>query len=374
MHWDTMMFCIGDVKLKSNLLLAPIAGYCDLAFRLVVRSVPGYQGHPTLGLACTDLLCPEAILRETSKTQWLAATCPEDNPVCMQLYGRHVDTMAEAARWAQANGATTIDINMGCPVDKVTKRNGGSKLLCEPDLAVGIVEKLAKTVSVPVTAKIRLGWDDQSLITNTLPPRLADAGASAITVHGRTTEQKFRGSARLEGIAQVVDAVKRHHPHVKVIGNGDVTEPAHARRMLDATGCDGVMIGRGALGQPWLFRDTAYYLATGELPPPCPRADRAKLVLAHFEHLMSMRGEKVAILNLRTRMSWYSKFLQPWPRLRRDVQTISTAQQMRDFLHAGIESLTLKPGEPVLIEPRASGTSAALVTEVTSPGAQMNAQ
>ncbi len=333
---------IGDVQLKTNLLLAPIAGYCDLAFRLVVRSVPGYEGYGTVGLACTDLLCPQAVLNESHKSLWLAATSPEDQPVCMQLYGADGVIMAEAARWAQAHGATTIDINMGCPVDKVTKKNGGSTLLCDPANTIKLAQMVVDAVKIPVTAKIRLGWDETQLITDTLPPALADVGIQAVTVHGRTTEQKFRGSARLVGIAKVVEAVKKRH-NIPVIGNGDVKTPQDAKRMIDVTGCDGVMIGRGALGQPWLFRDTACYLATGELPPPYPRQDRARLVLQHFENLLTMRDERIALNTIKRRMSWYSAHLQPWPGLRRDVQDIKSPQQFRDYMAAGIERMREQP-------------------------------
>jgi nifR3 family TIM-barrel protein len=331
------MLRIGSLTLETPLLLAPIAGYCDLAFRLVVRSVRGPYGG--VGLACTDLLCPQALLSENDKSLWLAATSPDDKPVCMQLYGRDPDIMADAALWAQAHGATTIDINMGCPVDKVTKKNGGSRLLCEPMLAVGIVERLVRTVRVPVTCKIRLGWDEASLITDTLPVALADAGAAAITVHGRTAAQKFRGSANLEGITRVVQAVKRRHPQVSVIGNGDVTSPELARRMFDVTGCDGVMIGRGALGQPWIFRDTAWYLATGTLPPPLPRLQRAQLVLDHFNHMARLRDDRYAVNTIRTRMSWYSQHLQPWPHLKRDVQPMKSAGEFRDYFLAGMAKM-----------------------------------
>ena len=153
---------IGPIQLDSPLVLAPIAGHCDLAFRMTVRSIRAADGsdRKPAGLTWTDLLCPHAILRETEKTLWLAATHPDDQPVAMQLYGRHIDTLAEAGRWAEAHGATTIDINMGCPVDKVTKKNGGSMLLCEPTLAVDITQALVKAVKVPVTCKIRLGWDE----------------------------------------------------------------------------------------------------------------------------------------------------------------------------------------------------------------------
>jgi len=336
------MLRIGNFTASSNLLLAPIAGYCDLAFRLVVRSVPGYQEHPTLGLACTDLLCPQAMLNENDKTLWLAATNKTDSPVTMQLYGRHPESLCPAAIWAVEHGADVVDVNMGCPVDKVTKKNGGSKLLTEPCLAVDIISQLVKTLEptgIPVTAKIRLGWDDDCLITQTLPVALADVGVKAITVHGRTTAMKFKGECRLDGIAQVVESVKAKHPDVAVIGNGDVKEPEHAKRMLDETGCDGIMIGRGALGRPWIFRDIAAYLATGEKPPVYPRVQRAQLVIDHFNHLLNMRDERIALATMKRRMSWYSPHLQPWPHLRRNMQNLVSKQAFYDLMYEGMEKM-----------------------------------
>ena len=329
------MLRIGPVQLQTPLLLAPIAGYCDLAFRLVVRQVRGAYGG--VGLACTDLLCPQALLSENVKSLWLAATCPDDQPLCMQLYGAGGAIMADAARWAEAHGTTTIDINMGCPVDKVTKKNGGSMLLCNVANTVKLAQQVVEAVRLPVTAKIRLGWDDHSLITDTLPLALADVGIQAITVHGRTAEQKFRGSVRLAGIAAVVEAMARRHGDVPVIGNGDIKTPTDAANMMAVTGCAGVMIGRGALGQPWLFRDTAHYLATGEQPPPLSIRRRVELVLAHFDNLLAYRGLRIAINTIRQRISWYSAHLQPWPGLRRDVRHIESAEQFRDFMAAGIE-------------------------------------
>lgn len=346
---------IGGVELPTNLLLAPVAGYYDLANRLVVRSVKGvpcppeHVGEPeydigdgtygAVGLTCTELLCPQAILNESHKTQWLAATSPEDRPVAMQLYGAEPAILAEAARWAEAQGAAIIDINMGCPVDKVTKKNGGSKLLCDPDFAVTIAKTVVDTVSVPVTCKIRLGWDEDQIIADSLPAKLCDVGAQAITVHGRTTAMKFRPSVRLDGIRTVVENVKRHFPGVPVIGNGDIKTPEDAKRMIDTTGCDGVMVARGAFGQPWLFRDIAYYLKTGKLAEPLPRYQRAQLVLDHFEHLLKHRGERVAVNTIRFRTSKYSAHVQPWPGLRRNVQPMKTAEAFRAYWRAGIERI-----------------------------------
>ncbi len=344
---------IGSVQLASNVLLAPLAGYTDLAFRLTVRGIPGYDQPKALGLAFTELLCSYAILNQSNKTMWLAATGKADRPVGMQLYGKHADVLAAAAQWSEANGAATIDINMGCPVDKVAKNNGGSLLLCNPPATVALAARVVKAVKIPVTAKIRLGWDDTCLITDTLPAALADVGIAAITVHGRTTEQMFTGNVRLEGIAAVVKSVKQRHPNVPVIGNGDITEPAHAKAMIDATGCDGVMIGRGALGQPWIFRETASLLRTGKLPPPLTQAQRARIVLGHFEHLLRLRDETHAVRMINQRMSWYSAALQPWPRLKHDVRVMTEADEFRQYMLTGIERL--KRGEPAVkfVEPLA---------------------
>lgn len=348
------MLCIGSVRLPTPLLLAPVAGYFDLANRRMVKSIagvpckPGDLGGPkdvgdgtygAVGLTCTELLCPQAMLKESDKTLWLAATAPDEKPVAMQLYGAEPHILAEAACWAEARGAAVIDINMGCPVDKVTKKNGGSKLLCDPLGAVGIAKTVVDAVKVPVTVKMRLGWDDHQLVSHTLAPALCDIGVQAITIHGRTTEMKFRPSVRLEGIARTVEGVKARHPHIPVIGNGDIASPMDAKKMMDATGCDGVMVARAAMGRPWIFRDTAHFLATGRLPAPLPRAERARLVLRHFDLLLEARGERVALNTIRFRTAKYSPHLQPWPLLRRSVQPMTSAAEFRAYWLAGIERL-----------------------------------
>ncbi|HZL37379.1 MAG TPA: tRNA dihydrouridine synthase DusB [Tepidisphaeraceae bacterium] len=306
---------IGNIQLATNLLLAPIAGYCDVSFRLVARSCGG------VGMACTDLLCPEGVLRETKRSMELAATCPEDSPLCMQLYGGDPDRLCEAARWAEDRGAHVIDINMGCPVDKITKRDGGSKLLCDPDRTLRIVDKIAAVLHhTPLTAKLRLGWDDTCLVAPTLASRLESAGIQLITIHGRTTQMKFSGSARLDGIASVVSAVKR----IPVVGNGDIRTPQDARRMIDATGCAGVMIGRGALSMPWIFRDTWSYLTTGLVPHAPSIEQKCQLMRDHFEHLRRFRNERCAVLEFRKRVSWYAKQMNPCRALRDPMREIDS--------------------------------------------------
>lgn len=252
---------IGPVRLESNLMLAPIAGWSDLAWRITCRELGG------VGLACTDLLSPHGLLSGGEKSLDLARTNDLDQPVGMQLYGADPVLLSEAAKWCADNGATVVDINMGCPVDKVTKKDGGSKLMCDVPGTVRTAERIRSALpdSIPLTAKMRLGWDEQAYdgkCAETLAVRLAGVGVAAITVHGRTTEQLFKGSCRREGIKRVVEAVGEATGAytgeagggVPVIGNGDVTEPGHAVEMMDETGCAGVMIGRGAFAMPWMFR------------------------------------------------------------------------------------------------------------------------
>jgi nifR3 family TIM-barrel protein len=297
---------VGHVQLATNLLLAPIAGYCDLAFRTICREYGG------LGLACTDLLSPQGLLRGTATSLDLAQTNDFDKPIGMQLYGAHPSIMADGARWARDHGATIIDINMGCPVDKVCKTDGGSRLLCIPDTAEQIVNAVMNAVgeTTPVTCKLRLGWFDDQPVAEWLAPRLVAAGARMVTIHGRTTQQKFQGQVNLEGIRRVVEAVKSRFPHIPVIGNGDVTEPEHVTRMLSATGCDGVMIGRGALSTPWIFRD-AWALQTGA--PIAPSPDKPEILAVmrrYFDLMRQYRGDHYAMFQIRRRVSWFAKRLR----------------------------------------------------------------
>ena len=309
---------VGHVPLATNLLLAPIAGYCDVAFRLVARSCGG------VGLACTDLLSPEGVLRESKRSMELAATCEDDRPLAMQLYGSDPQKLCDAARWAEDHRADIVDINMGCPVDKITKRDGGSKLLCNPDNTLRLVERVASSLrAAPLTAKLRLGWDDSSIVAPYLAARLEDAGVAMVTVHGRTTEMRFSGQARLDGIAHVVASVKR----IPVIGNGDVKTPQDAKRMIEVTGCAGVMIGRGALSAPWIFRDTWSHLTTGVIPEPPTIEQKCRLMRDHFRNICSFRNERSAVLEFRKRVSWYSKQMYPCRMLKDEIRLLESADQ-----------------------------------------------
>ncbi len=325
---------IGPLRLSTNLLLAPIAGYCDLAFRTVCREFGG------LGLACTDLLSPQGLLRGTATSLDLAKTNDFDKPVGMQLYGSDPEIMAQGARWAVEHGATVVDINMGCPVDKVTKKDGGSKLLTDLSRAVGVAERVARELekmplsaeewakrlgdarfgtgaavrggaNVPLTCKIRLCWHTSDFESGAacsphLARMLADVGVCAVTVHGRTTEDKFAGNVRLEGIARVVEAVDGRIP---IIGNGDVREPEDARRMVAFTGCAGVMIGRGALSTPWVFRDTWSLLVDGVTPPAPSEAEIIAMIRRFFVLMQGQRDDRYALFQISRRVSWFAKRL-----------------------------------------------------------------
>ncbi len=267
---------IGPIQLRTPLLLAPMAGYCDLPFRVLCRELGG------VGLASTDLLNCHSILKGHPCALQLAATAPADQPLCMQLYGNSNDPLPEAARWAVDHGAVIIDINMGCPVDKVAKKNGGSLLLCDVESTVRLADSIVKAVrdrNVPVTAKVRLGWDRTRIVAPRLAVALENIGIAAVTVHGRTTEQMFKGQADLDGIAEVVASVKS----IPVIGNGDITEPGHVVRMMEQTGCAGVMIARGAIRTPWIFRRAEELLRTGIAGPEPTLMEKIQIVRRHME-------------------------------------------------------------------------------------------
>ncbi len=319
------MLTLGSLELTSNLLLSPIAGYCDLAFRLVVRPLGG------LGLACTDLVNPRGVLRRTGASMALVRTESDDKPLCVQFYGANPAEMIDAARYCRDHGADVIDINMGCPVAKICTRGGGAAMLSDPANAVRLVEAVVQAVDLPVTAKLRLGLDDSTIVAPQLAADLERAGVAAVTVHGRTAADRFGGKVRLDGIARVVGAVRS----IPVIGNGDVRSPADVKRMIDATGCAGVMIGRAALSDPWIFRDSQTYLTTGSLPPPPTVCERLDLIVRHFEQLRQLKNERVACAIMRQRFSWYAARLQPPPGWRHQMRGVRSAnefyQLMREY-------------------------------------------
>jgi nifR3 family TIM-barrel protein len=327
---------LGSVQLSTPLLLAPVAGYTNLAFRLLCRELGG------VGLASTDLLNCHSVLRERPRALELAATDGRDQPLCMQLYGSARDPLPEAAQWAAEHGAAIVDINMGCPVDKVAKKNGGSLLLCDVASTVDLARRVVRAVEgrgVPVSAKLRLGWSRDRIVAPELARRLEEVGIAAITVHGRTTEQRFKGRADLDGIARVVEAVA----HVPVIGNGDITEPEHVTSMMHRTGCSGVMIARGALCTPWLFHRAAALLRTGVAAPEPTRAEKLRVILRHLDLMLEHHGERIAVKTLNQRISWYGKTMGHIKPLKEAVRLARSADEIR---HALLEWLARDERHP----------------------------
>ena len=271
----------GPLTLSSNLFLSPLAGYTNLPFRLVVREVGG------VGLCTTDLVNARSLLEKRAKAFKLIETNAADRPFAVQLFGSVPEEMRDAALVVEGRGAQSVDINMGCPVRKVVKVGGGSAMMTELAKTAALVKAMVDAVKIPVTAKMRLGWDDQNITAPDLARALEDVGVAAIFVHGRTREQGFGGTVNLAGIRTVVQAVRQ----IPVIGNGDITTPEAARHMIQETGCAGVSIGRGAFYDPWIFKRTKHYLETGRTGSPLPAAHTSARDGAHGVTRPTSQGE-----------------------------------------------------------------------------------
>jgi tRNA-dihydrouridine synthase B len=370
---------IGSLKLESNLFLSPLAGYTNLPFRLVVREIGG------VGLCTTDLVNARSLLEKRAKAFKLIETRPEDSPLAVQLFGSVSEEMRDAAACLESIGVASVDINMGCPVKKVCKVGGGSAMMTELDKTSALVRGMVNAVKIPITAKMRLGWDDDNLTAPDLARALADAGVAAIFVHGRTREQGFGGTVNLAGIRKVVEAVKT----IPVIGNGDVITPQAAKKMLDETGCAGVSIGRGAFYNPWIFQHTLHYLKTstslsprgtsrervgvrgvlenrasspqprgnsfsteaspaaplgeerekssgaddqGELLPEPTFDERVRVMCRHLDLMVEVFGEDLGCRMFRKVAPWYSKRFGPASEFNKRVVLVSTRAGFHEVL------------------------------------------
>jgi nifR3 family TIM-barrel protein len=326
---------IGSLTLNSNLFLSPLAGYTNLPFRLVVREVGG------VGLCTTDLVNARSLLERREKAFKLIETRKEDSPLAVQLFGSVPEEMRDAALVVESRGAVSVDINMGCPVKKVCKVGGGSAMMTEHEKTTALVRMMVGAVKIPVTAKMRLGWDDQNITAPDLARALEDAGVAAIFVHGRTREQGFGGTVNLDGIRKVVEAVKT----IPVIGNGDIVTPQAAKKMLDETGCAGVSIGRGAFYDPWIFKRTLEYCsvrpviepgrATGsmlQLPPEPSFSERVRVMCRHLDLMIEVFGEELGCRMFRKVAPWYSKRFGPCHEFNKKVVRIATKAQFLEVL------------------------------------------
>jgi tRNA-dihydrouridine synthase B len=303
---------LGPYELSSNLFLSPLAGYTNLPMRLTVRELGG------LGWATTDLVNARSLIERNHTALKLVASAPGDRPLAIQLFGSVAEEMRDAAVLGQELGAESIDINMGCPVKKVVKIGGGSAMMTELTKTAALVRGMIEAVRIPVTAKMRLGWDDDNLTAPDLARVLEDVGVAAIFVHGRTRAQGFAGTVNLAGIRAVVQAVKT----IPVIGNGDVTTPEAAKHMLQETGCAGVSVGRGAFYDPWIFRRTQHYLQTGVLLPEPDFAERVRVMRRHFERYCEFYGEDHGTRLFRKVAPWYAKRFGPAKPFKQRIITI----------------------------------------------------
>jgi tRNA-dihydrouridine synthase B len=316
------MFQLGTLTLKSNLFLSPLAGYTNLPFRLTLREVGG------LDLATTDLVNARSLLEKNRKAFKLIETCPADQPLAVQLFGSVPEEMRDAAVYLESIGIASVDINMGCPVRKVCKVGGGSAMMTELAKTAALVKGMVDAVKIPVTAKMRLGWDDENLTAPDLARALEDAGVAAVFVHGRTREQGFGGTVNLAGIRAVVQAVRR----IPVIGNGDVTTPEAAKMMFNETGCAGVSIGRGAFYNPWVFTQTLHFMQTGELLPEPAFEERVRVMCRHLDLMEEVFGEELGCRMFRKVAPWYSKRFGPANEFNKRVVLVSSKAQFHDLL------------------------------------------
>jgi nifR3 family TIM-barrel protein len=331
---------LGSVELPSRFALAPLAGYTNLSLRLAVRRLGG------LGLATTDLVNARALLMTSRKTMELLQTCPEDRPVAVQIYGAVAQEMCDAARWLQEYGVTSVDVNMGCPVHKVVRGGGGSAMLCDPAGTVALVRSVVEAVRIPVTVKMRLGWDDADLSAPFFAREFEKAGVAAVTIHGRTRAQGFAGNVNHHGIRAVVEAVE----HIPVIGNGDVRSIADAGQMLETTSCAGIAIGRGALLNPWLFAQLQRWERTGDPGPPPTAMQRLEFMDSHFHLLVDHRGEHFACLTFRKVANWYCRVLRPGRDIQQRLMMIASVADFEDIV-ATIRARLGEEGDTVPAEP-----------------------
>ena len=313
---------IGSLTIPTPLFLSPLAGYTNLPFRLVVREVGG------VGLCTTDLVNARSLLEKNHKALKLIETRAADAPLAVQLFGSVAEEMRAAAVILESLGVASVDINMGCPVRKVCNVGGGSAMMTELDKTSALVRGMVNAVKIPVTAKMRLGWDDDNLTAPDLAHALEDVGVAAIFVHGRTRAQGFGGTVNLAGIRAVVQAVKT----IPVIGNGDVVTPQAARMMIAETGCAGVSIGRGAFYNPWIFQHTNHFIATGELLPEPSFAERVRVMCRHLDLMVAVFGEELGCRMFRKVAPWYAKRFGPAHEFNKRVVQVSTRAEFQEIL------------------------------------------
>ncbi len=321
------MFEIGKLRLQSNLFLSPLAGYTNLPFRLVIREIGGVH------LCTTDLVNARSLLEKNPKAVKLIETNEADTPLSVQLFGGVPEEMRDAAAYLESIGMSSIDVNMGCPAPKVTKTGGGASMMTELAETQKLIRTMVDAVKVPVTAKMRLGWDEDNLTAPDLAMALEDAGVAAVFVHGRTRTQGFDGSVNLNGIGQVVEAVD----NIPVVGNGDVTTVEAAQVMLERTGCAGVSVGRGAFYNPWIFSHVREFLETGAVPEEPSFDERIRVLRRHYDLMVEVFGEDRGSITFRKVAPWYAKRFGPVKPFNKAIVQISSRAEFERVLSEYLE-------------------------------------
>ena len=311
---------IGNVTLENNVILAPMAGVTDLPFRLLCKE----QGA---GLLCMEMVSAKAVHYNNKNTEALMEIHPDEQPVSLQLFGSEPDIMAETAARIEERPFAILDVNMGCPVPKVVNNYEGSALMKEPKLVGEIVTALVKAIKKPVTVKIRKGFDDDHVNAVEIAKIIEASGAAAIAVHGRTREQYYSGKADWDIIRQVKEAVS-----IPVIGNGDVTDAVSAKKLMDETGCDGIMIGRASRGNPWIFKEITQYLDTGILPERPSMEEVRNTILRHAALQLEFKGEYTGIREMRKHVAWYTAGYPHSAKLRRMVNEMETFAELEESI------------------------------------------
>jgi nifR3 family TIM-barrel protein len=340
------MLKIGNIPMNNNVVLAPMAGVCNPAFRLIAKEFG-------CGLVCAEMVSDKAILHGNRRTMEMLFVDEREKPLSLQIFGGDKESLVAAVKYVDENtNADIIDINMGCPVPKVTKCDAGARWLLDPNKIYDMVSYAVDAAKKPVTVKMRIGWDDQHIYAVENAQAVERAGGAAVSVHGRTREQLYAGKANWDIIRDVKQAVS-----IPVIGNGDVFSPEDAKRMLEHTGADGVMIGRGALGNPWMLYRTVHYLTTGEmLPEPAP-SEKIRIALLHLDRLANLKGENQAVREMRKHLAWYLKGLPNAHKVKDEIMELTSRSAVVSVLNDYVKAV-----EEMMAQEQSGGTQSGSLT------------